>query len=56
MMSQVTSCFTTLHVITDWPTSAPFAASAVNHRVPDRDYSPAPGDCRASPTGGGDCI
>ncbi|CAI9554873.1 unnamed protein product, partial [Staurois parvus] len=27
----------------------PFAAAAVNHRVPDGGYSPAPGDCQASP-------
>ncbi|CAI9575376.1 unnamed protein product, partial [Staurois parvus] len=39
---------TTIHVITDWPISAPCAASAVNHQVPTGDFSPAPGDCLVS--------
>ncbi|CAI9576952.1 unnamed protein product, partial [Staurois parvus] len=35
---------TTIHVITDWQISALFTSSAVNHWVPDGDYSPSPGD------------
>ncbi|CAI9549693.1 unnamed protein product [Staurois parvus] len=44
MMSGSDIFFTTIHMITDWPISAPFAATAVNHRVPDGNYSLAPGD------------
>ncbi|CAI9611039.1 unnamed protein product, partial [Staurois parvus] len=32
-------------------TFPPFAAVAVNHRVPTGDYPPVPGDYRASPMG-----
>ncbi|CAI9602959.1 unnamed protein product, partial [Staurois parvus] len=41
---------TTLHVITDWPISAPLAASAVNHQVLDGDSPMAHADLRGTLT------
>ncbi|CAI9561266.1 unnamed protein product, partial [Staurois parvus] len=33
-----------IHVITDWPISAPLAATADDHQVPAGDSPPAPND------------
>ncbi|CAI9594544.1 unnamed protein product, partial [Staurois parvus] len=41
----------TLHVITDWPVSAPLVATYVNHQVPAGYSPPSPGDCRVTLTG-----
>ncbi|CAI9561443.1 unnamed protein product [Staurois parvus] len=39
---------TTIHVITDWPISALWAAGDVNHRVPASTSRPSLGDRRKS--------